>query len=113
MINIYSLSDLIHEGAHLSVDLEDHDPDSIFTIWYTSGITGNPKGVVLSHQNIIAELANLQKSSFRLRCTDVHISYLPLAHIMKRVLIHAMILNGWRVGFYQGDVLKLKDDLAE
>jgi len=42
---------------------------------------------------------------------DVYLSYLPLPHIFERLFVNAMIHFGGCVGFYGGDVLKLKDDL--
>ena len=42
---------------------------------------------------------------------DVYISYLPLPHILERMFVNFMILLGGSIGFYGGDVLKLKDDL--
>jgi long-chain acyl-CoA synthetase len=44
---------------------------------------------------------------------DVHISYLPLAHVMERVVFGCLTGLGSRIGFYQGDTLKLLDDVAE
>lgn len=45
--------------------------------------------------------------------SDVHISYLPLAHVFERILQISLINKGGRAGFYQGDTLKLLDDVAE
>jgi len=44
---------------------------------------------------------------------DVHLSYLPLAHIMERIAFHHLLIFGMSIGFYQGDILKIKEDLAE
>lgn len=44
---------------------------------------------------------------------DVYLSYLPLAHIFERIVQQTVVNHGARVGFYQGDTLKLMDDLAE
>ena len=44
---------------------------------------------------------------------DIHISYLPLAHVFERVIFCLMVSHGAKVGFYRGDTLKLLDDIAE
>jgi long-chain acyl-CoA synthetase len=69
---------------------------------YTSGTTGDPKGVMLTHANIIATIAGAISSGLDVRPTDVHLSYLPLAHIFERVVMTAMYAFGACAGFFQG-----------
>lgn len=90
-------------------------PDHIFTFNYTSGTTGNPKAAMLSHGNLVASCAALDEiDDFRdYGENDVHLSYLPLAHVMERVFTSWLIFKGGTIGFYSGEVLKLKSDLQE
>lgn len=57
--------------------------NSIFTICYTSGTTGNPKGVMLSHMNLLCIGTGLHHVGIKLTENDSYLSYLPLAHIME------------------------------
>ncbi|GAA4375815.1 AMP-dependent synthetase/ligase [Nocardioides caricicola] len=61
------------------------DPDDPATILYTSGTTGNPKGVVLTHHNVLYEALSTQEKA-GLMDPQRSVSYLPLAHIAERVL---------------------------
>ncbi len=61
------------------------DPDAPATILYTSGTTGNPKGVVLTHHNVLYEALSTQEKA-GLMDPQRQVSYLPLAHIAERVL---------------------------
>jgi long-chain acyl-CoA synthetase len=86
-------------------------PDDIAFIMYTSGTTGNPKGALLSHRNIVATI-----SSVPLFCplspADRHLSYLPLAHIFETLVQGSFWLSGGSIGFFQNNIKKLTDDLC-
>lgn len=87
-------------------------PKSVFTLCYTSGTTGDPKGAMISHLGVLSECTALRKLGIDFDENDIHLSYLPLAHIFERVVSMNMIFVGASVGYFAGDVFKLKDDLA-
>ena len=81
------------------------------TISFTSGTTGDPKGAMLSHANLVATASAVSFGEIPLGPQDVHLSYLPLAHIFERVMTEALLCGGARIGFIQGPTKKflLKD----
>ena len=88
----------------------------IFTICYTSGTSGMPKGVVLTHRNVISianciEFMGKEGTFYKFSKNDVHLSYLPLAHVFERVLQALLLSAGASVAFYRGDPLKILDDV--
>jgi len=106
-----SLSEIEQLGRSRPLPADPPTPDDISTICYTSGTTGNPKGVVLTQRNV-AITAVLAGERLKVESSDVHISYLPLPHVFERAVVTAVITNGAATGFYQGDVLYLMDDMA-
>ena len=110
-IQMYSLSqvsELVTEGGVENPP----SPESWFTICYTSGTTGKSKGAVITHKSMIATLAGALETYLDFIFDDVYLSYLPLAHMLERIACHLLINAGARIGFFAGDVMKLKDDLA-
>ncbi|CAH8324595.1 unnamed protein product [Eruca vesicaria subsp. sativa] len=101
-VKIVSYQKLLSQGRSSLHPFSPPKPEDIATICYTSGTTGTPKGAMLSHENLISNVAG---SSF-------YISYLPLAHIYERANQIMGVYGGVSIGFYQGDILKLMDDLA-
>ncbi|XP_015245082.1 PREDICTED: long-chain-fatty-acid--CoA ligase 1-like [Cyprinodon variegatus] len=89
-------------------------PDDMAVVCFTSGTTGSPKGAMLTHGNIVSNCSSfikLTQVSCPLSPSDVHISYLPLAHMFERVVQGIMFVQGARIGFFQGDIRRLSDDL--
>jgi long-chain acyl-CoA synthetase len=94
-----------------------HDPPApsdLFTLMYTSGSTGNPKGVMLTQGNLIAEVAGLFHHDLRVKVKgEVHISYLPLAHSFERATSTLVTALGGSIGFFQGLLTELFNDIQE
>ncbi|XP_036120423.1 long-chain-fatty-acid--CoA ligase 5 isoform X1 [Molossus molossus] len=90
------------------------EPDDLGIICFTSGTTGDPKGAMITHKNVVSNAAAFLKCveyTFQPTPEDVAISYLPLAHMFERVVQVVVYSCGARVGFFQGDIRLLPDDM--
>lgn len=83
--NIYLVKN-IRQNVNIRLFFQPPKPSDLATICYTSGTTGNPKGVMLTHENIVASMCAviLQFGDHKLKSTDTMISFLPLAHMLER-----------------------------
>ena len=86
-------------------------PGDCFTIIYTSGTTGQPKGVVLSHANLVAACESAVRA-FDIQPNDVQYLFLPLAHVLGREVEWAPIIVGSEVAFAES-MARIKYDLTD
>ncbi len=87
------------------------EPDDLASIVYTSGTTGRPKGVMLSHKNMLANAYSGMRS-VPLKPNDRLLSFLPLSHTLERTVgYYAALLSGSEVTFNRS-IKQLSDDLA-
>lgn len=107
--SIYTLADLVEQGkarvagdpalaARYEATARAIRPGDVATIIYTSGTTGHPKGVVLTHANMLSNLwaAN---GVFGIGEHDAPLSFLPLSHVFERVVLYLFLLVGTTVTF--------------
>jgi len=86
------------------------DPKELATIVYTSGTTGRPKGVMLSHYNILS-VAYPASTGLKVLASDLFLSFLPMSHTFERSLgYYLTIMAGCRVAFARS-VQVLAEDL--
>jgi long-chain acyl-CoA synthetase len=111
-VKVYKWSEVRAMGASKPKASSPPGPDDVATLCYTSGTTGMPKGVLLSHANLIAAYGGAQVRGVKPVSTDFYLSYLPLAHVMERCCQLGLIAGGASIGFYQGDTLKIAADLV-
>lgn len=103
-------SDWLPPGAG---DLADYkgDPHALASIVYTSGTTGKPKGVMLSHNNMFS-VAAAALTIIDVYKEDTFLSFLPLSHTLERTAGYYLpIMTGSTVA-YSRSILELADDLA-
>ena len=111
--NIYTWEEVAKEGEEKGKDIELQlpGPDSIMTINYTSGTTGNPKGAKVSHNSVILNTDVIEMLGLFLKEeSDIYLSFLPLAHIMETLIMAVLVSRGIPIGFYNGDAKKLMED---
>ena len=87
-------------------------PSDLATIIYTSGTTGLPKGVMLSHDNVVT---NVLAASEKLPLTEdknVALSFLPVCHIFERVILYIYYYNRIEIHFAES-IEKISDNLNE
>ncbi|EJD43983.1 long-chain-fatty-acid-CoA-ligase [Auricularia subglabra TFB-10046 SS5] len=120
-LKLITLDELRTLGKNSQTTFEDRAPkaDDIACIMYTSGTTGNPKGVLLKHSNLIGSIAGLRLlmgSYFKEDDTMLH--YLPLAHVLEYIVELYFFYLGITCGYGRvktltdASVRKCKGDLA-
>jgi len=110
-----SFEKLLSEGnKDLSVfekKIKSISPSSLATIVYTSGTTGKPKGVALSHRNLVSEVEAM-KEVFNASPDQVSLVFLPLAHIFARAIQFFHLSCGFTQA-YAESIDKLLEDIRE
>ncbi|XP_019624807.1 PREDICTED: long-chain-fatty-acid--CoA ligase 6-like [Branchiostoma belcheri] len=113
-VEILTFNDVEQMGANNPQTKLPPKPEDLATICYTSGTTGTPKGALLTHSNLIACNSGILHACQRylsFNKDDVHISYLPLAHMFERQALTLLFSVGAKVGFFTGDIKLLADDM--
>lgn len=112
-INVYSWEEVYEKGKNEGQDiiLKLPNPEDICLINYTSGTTGSPKGVKVTHQNLLANCDVIDVIGVLPNRQDIYYSFLPYAHIMEELIINIVINHGVRLGIYSGSVANLQEDL--
>jgi fatty acid CoA ligase FadD9 len=80
------------------------DPGDLFTLLFTSGSTGVPKGAMRSYATFLAML-----HTYGVAQPSVHLSFQPLSHLSERMYLPAILIHGGRVGFSGGGLHLLSD----
>lgn len=90
--------------------------EDLATIIYTSGTTGKPKGVMLSHQNIVSNVLASDHRIPRKRGLDYKdtkvLSFLPICHVFERLLFYLFQFNGFSIYFAES-IDKMGDNIKE
>jgi long-chain acyl-CoA synthetase len=87
-----------------------HDPLALATIVYTSGTTGRPKGVMLSHRNLLSN-AHACLRVMTIEPQDVFLSFLPLSHTFERTCGYHLTMMSGSIVTYARSVQQLAEDL--
>ena len=118
--SILSFIDLLekgHEyGQEQNLDFEamckSTGPDDLLTLIYTSGTTGDPKGVMLTHHNMVANIEG-SLEHIKIDESDALLSFLPLSHSFERMAGHFLAFSRGTSVFYAESIDKVSENMLE
>ena len=87
-------------------------PDDLATIIYTSGTTGLPKGVMLSHNNVVSNVLSATQKLPLTKDKNVALSFLPVCHIFERVILYIYYHNAIEIHFAES-IEKISENINE
>jgi len=115
---LYQLSEISHpiqddERRRIEEEVERLKPEDLATIIYTSGTTGTPKGVMLSHYNLLLDAWLGIKRVGNVGMDGTFLSYLPLSHVLERTAGYlAVLMSGGHIAFAES-VDSVADNMRE
>jgi long-chain acyl-CoA synthetase len=110
-MTVVGFDDIIAKAVSGLLPVEKPKAEDVCTIMYTSGTTGNPKGVMLTHGNAVCTVM-AGNDMLETQSSDVHLSYLPLAHIFERVIQLGLMSGGSKIAFASNASKALLPDLS-
>ena len=109
-INVVSLDDWLDAADNIEIPAIELDPQDLAALVYTSGTTGRPKGVMLTHQNIL-ENAKGVMGNIRPSPEDTWFSFLPLSHTFERTTTYYLAMGMGNKITFNRNILQIVDDL--
>jgi long-chain acyl-CoA synthetase len=109
-LNVFSFEEVEKAGEANPRPFRTSTADDVCLLMFTSGTTGNPKGVMTTNRMICSMLPKLNTISSPLGPGDCMLSYLPAAHVFDRMTNFVVFFVGGKVGFNCGDVTKILED---
>ncbi|KAH8854814.1 Long-chain-fatty-acid--CoA ligase 4 isoform 1 [Schistosoma japonicum] len=89
-----------YEGLWMPPASDRASPSDLAVIMYTSGSTGQPKGVEMTHENLVSAIAGHLQRLPKLRSNyDIYVGYLPLAHVLELTCELSCVIMGVRIGY--------------
>ena len=116
--NCINWKELINSGKenlnidNIEIQKSKVKPNDLATIIYTSGTTGTPKGVMLSHNNIVSNVLSTSNRFPFETGKESALSFLPICHVFERVVLYSYLYNGLRVYFAES-LETITDNLKE
>ena len=123
-LSFYSFTELEELGKKHQTPPNPPKPSDLACIMYTSGSTGNPKGVMITHQSMVAAIAGAVDSLEACRgllteTGNYYLAYLPLAHVLEFLIENLCVFKGVALGYggvrtlTDGSVRGCKGDIKE
>ena len=109
-IKFLTFQEVCEMGAKVPQPYAKIDPEQLLYVCYSSGTTGFPKGVMISHRCFITNLLAISAEGTEETFVR-HLSYLPLCHVFERMCSSCTLLNGGKIGVFSGNVALLSDDM--
>ena len=118
--NVYTFNSFLEKGSAFSTSsdltfdslVNTAKPSDLLTLIYTSGTTGNPKGVMLSHENLISNMEGIGKL-INFERDDVFLSFLPLSHVFERMGGHFTAFSRACTVYYAEGIEQVPANLQE
>ena len=116
-VKVVEFSQLEKKGKIYNQKLVEPKPEDLHTIAFTSGATGTPKGVMLTHRNFAVCISNIyalgKSMNTTFKSSDTYLSYAPLSYTIETLMDAALFAVGGKIGFYSGNKKTLLADIQE
>lgn len=107
---VYSFDQIIEIGKQHEFVKQNITPDDVCSMLYTSGTTGMPKGVLLTHRNLLSQLSAVQ-DALKVEPGETTLQILPVWHTYERIVQYVYITQGAHL--YFTNIPNLKNDISK